>query len=187
MTDLAAVAVLYARKDSVYKIYPWADVWDAERDARKWPGGAPVVAHPPCRAWGRLRGFAKPRPDEKALAIHAVAQVRQWGGVLEHPKASTLFDELGLPKPGNPVDDWGGYTIEVEQVHWGHKAVKPTWLYIVGCYALPRMPTFKVATAAIRAKPGQRSVTKTEREATPEPFARWLMTIAMRSRPRRRA
>ncbi len=64
----ADVAVLYARADSNYRALDRCDVWDAERDARRWPGGVPVVAHPPCRAWGRLRAFAKPREDEKALA-----------------------------------------------------------------------------------------------------------------------
>ncbi|MWL55341.1 hypothetical protein GQL84_23735, partial [Escherichia coli] len=61
---------------------PECDVFDIERDARTFAGGMPVVAHPPCRAWGRLRKFAKPRPDEKALALFAVAQVRAFGGVL---------------------------------------------------------------------------------------------------------
>ena len=83
MSGLATVAVLYARPNSIYKRLEAADVWDMERDARCWPGGAPVVAHPPCRAWGRLRHFAKPRPDEKGLALHAVAAVREHGGVLE--------------------------------------------------------------------------------------------------------
>jgi hypothetical protein len=48
------VAVLFARSDSHYKALPGVDVWDSERDARKWLGGSPVVAHPPCRAWGAL-------------------------------------------------------------------------------------------------------------------------------------
>jgi len=74
------VAVLFARADSVYKTLPLADVWDIERDARKWPGGCPVVAHPPCRAWGRLRKFAHPRKGERQLAVWAVRQVRTWGG-----------------------------------------------------------------------------------------------------------
>lgn len=90
------VAVLFARADSVYKTLPGTDVWDAARDARNWPGGVPVVAHPPCRAWGRLAHMAKPKPDEKDLARWAVAQVRRFGGVLEHPAAS------GNP-PANPA------------------------------------------------------------------------------------
>ncbi|WP_202122885.1 hypothetical protein, partial [Escherichia coli] len=76
------IAVLFARVDSNYKAMPECDVFDIERDARTFAGGMPVVAHPPCRAWGRLRKFAKPRPDEKALALFAVAQVRAFGGVL---------------------------------------------------------------------------------------------------------
>jgi len=51
------ISVLFARSDSNYKTLPGVDVWDAERDARTWPGGNPVVAHPPGRALGRLRHF----------------------------------------------------------------------------------------------------------------------------------
>ena len=189
VADTIAVAVLYARADSHYKAYPWADVWDAARDARRWPGGAPVVAHPPCRAWGRLRKFAKPRDDERALALHAVEQVRRWGGVLEHPALSTLWDEAGLPKPGNRIDELGGYTIEVDQCHCGHAARKPTWLYVVGCYSLPVLPVApRAPTHSVRggldSLPG---LSKRSREMTPEPFARWLLAIALRSRARRLA
>jgi len=74
------VAVLFARADSIYKTLPGCDVYDIERDARTWPGGCPVVAHPPCRAWASLRNHAKPREGEKDLAHFAVAMVRKWGG-----------------------------------------------------------------------------------------------------------
>lgn len=188
MTGPFIVSVLYARSDSHYKEYPWADVWDAERDARRFGGGLPVVAHPPCRAWGRLRKFAKPRPGEKALALHAVEQVRKYGGVLEHPAWSTLWDEAGLPYPGNPVDAWGGYCVEVDQVHWGHVARKRTWIYVVGAYTLPKLPAQpREATKAIRPNTGSGEVcaTKREREETPPAFARWLLALAISSRPRR--
>lgn len=112
------VAVLFARADSHYKALAGVDVWDAERDARRWPGGCPVVAHPPCRAWGQLRALANPRPDEKALAIYAVEQVRKFGGVLEHPKNSTLWPTLGLPRPGER-DEFGGWTLPIYQMWWG--------------------------------------------------------------------
>ena len=135
------VAVLFARADSHYKALPGCDVWDAERDARKWPGGAPVVAHPPCRAWASLRFHAKPRPDEKQLAIDAVAHVRRYGGVLEHPHRSTLWPTAALPEPGER-DEFGGWTLVVDQQWWGHRAQKRTRLYIVGCEptAIPAMP-----------------------------------------------
>lgn len=96
-------AVLFARSDSHYKALFGTDVWDIERDARKWPGGAPVVAHPPCRAWGRLRQFAKPRKGERLLATWSVRQVRQWGGLF--PFISTG----GATRPRNRVSctSWG--------------------------------------------------------------------------------
>lgn len=88
---MTTVAVLFARTDSVYKTLPDCDVWDIERDARNWLGGASVVAHPPCRGWGRLSHMAKPREDEKQLAFLAVHAVRAYGGVLEHPAHSKLW------------------------------------------------------------------------------------------------
>ena len=87
------IAILFARSDSIYHQLD-ADVWDEDRDARQFPGGVQVVAHPPCRAWGRLRRFAKPAPHEKDLARFAVAQVRRWGGVLEHPALAAWLIEL---------------------------------------------------------------------------------------------
>ncbi len=44
MGYMKTVAVLFARADSHYKALPGSDVWDAERDALRWPGGCPVVA-----------------------------------------------------------------------------------------------------------------------------------------------
>lgn len=72
----------------------------------------------------------------------AVAQVRRWGGVLEHPARSRLWQHCGLPRPGELPDAWGGISIEVEQVDWGHVARKQTWLYLVGLagVSLPRVP-----------------------------------------------
>jgi len=116
------ISVLFARQDSVYKSIPGLDVWDIDRDARNWPGGNPVIAHPPCRSWGRMRQFSKPRPDEKELAIFAVCQVRNWGGVLEHPESSTLWSHCSLPRPRELPDIYGGITISVDQYHFGHRA-----------------------------------------------------------------
>jgi len=94
------VDALFVRQGFVHRILPGVDAWDAERDARLWSGGCPVVAHPPCRAWATLRHHAKPRDGEKELALLAVERVRRCGGALEHPHRSTLWPVAGLPAPG---------------------------------------------------------------------------------------
>jgi hypothetical protein len=186
------VAVLFARADSHYKALPGVDVWDAERDARRWPGGCQLVAHPPCRAWGRLRHMAKPRHDEKALALYAVDRVREFGGVLEHPAHSTLWDAANLPKPGEPADIFGGWTLPVSQSWWGHRAEKATWFYIVGLRPadVPDMPLVLGEASHVIGTSGRRAdgsrdkrrpeCTKAEREHTPPALAAWLVEMARR-------
>jgi hypothetical protein len=178
------VAVLFARSDSVYKSITDCDVWDIERDARRWPGGGPAVAHPPCRSWGRLRQFAKPRDDEKALGPWAVDQIRRWGGVLEHPQESTLWAHCAMPRPGQFPDEFGGWSIVIDQFNWGHRAEKRTWLYIVGAEPdeLPPMPVREgKPTHCVRptkSYPRLPSITKAEREHTPPALAEWLVSVA---------
>ena len=172
------IAVLFARVDSHYKAIPGCDVYDIERDARTWPGGCPVIAHPPCRAWGGLSHMAKPRPDEKDLARFAVRKIREFGGVLEHPKKSKLWADQSLPAPGC-FDEFGGWTLPIFQQWFGHRAEKATLLYIVGCNPcdIPEMPmvlgeaTHTIASSKARQRrdhPLYRpEVTKSERERTP--------------------
>jgi hypothetical protein len=181
------VAALFVRADSVYKTMPGVDAWDIERDARKWPGGCPVVAHPPCRLWGKLRQFAKAHDPigERGLAINAVGFVRENGGVLEHPAESTLWTEGRLPLPGRAPDAFGGWTAEVRQCDFGHKAEKLTWLYVVGCHPddLPALPARSEPVGVIKPQRGvprdhRKIVTKAEREHTPPELARWLVDLA---------
>jgi len=170
------VSVLYARRDSVYKTFDNVDVWDQDRDARKYEGDGPVVAHPPCRAWGRLKAFAKPSEGEKLLAISAVKLVRRNGGVLEHPAGSSLWREMDMPRPVEGTDSFGGYTILVNQSDFGHRAQKATWLYIVG----PK--TCDLPIAPITLGFPDRTVTqlgRAAREHTPVRLARWLVDVAM--------
>jgi hypothetical protein len=181
------VAVLFARADSVYKTMPECEVYDEERDARSWRWGSPVVAHPPCRAWGKLRQFSNPAAHEKSLARYAVLMVREHGGVLEHPAESTLWEDQGMPKPGRMPDRFGGWTAEIQQCDWGHKAEKLTWLYIVGIGPdeLPPLPDRKEPTGVIKPQRGVprtlKIVTKAEREHTTPDLARWLVDLAMRT------
>lgn len=180
------VSVLFARSDSVYKTLPGVDVWDAARDALTWQGGTPIVAHPPCRAWGKFAMFAKPRDGERELALWAVDQVRSWGGVLEHPAQSRLWFEKPLPEPGER-DAWGGWTLPVYQHWWGHRAQKATRLYLCGCdpMDLPTMPMrlgdaeYVIGDSGRRADGTKRpEISKAEREHTPLEFARWLVETA---------
>lgn len=183
-----SIAVLFARTDSVYKTLPGCDVYDIDRDARTYSGGAPIVAHPPCRAWGSLRHFAKPRPSERRLAIWSIMMIRRHGGVLEHPAASRLWPTLMLPEPGQR-DIFGGFTMPIDQDWFGHRAEKRTKLYICGIE--PRdLPPFPIRLeepthvvspwAGLRAgMTGYRpQLRKPEREATPIELAKWLCEVA---------
>ncbi len=198
MVDCAIrVAVLFARADSVYKTLADVEVFDASRDARTYDGPWPVVAHPPCRAWGLLRHFAKPRADERNLARLAVSLVRRFGGVLEHPAGSSLWKDQLLPRPGEARDRYGGWTLPIVQHWWGHKAEKATWLYICGVEpsVIPAMPlvlgTASHVIAQHRTLPGggrvtrghpkwRPEVTKADREHTPPNLAGWLVNLAAR-------
>ena len=97
---LLVIAVLFARDDSRYKDFNVYDVYDIYRDARTFCKKMPVIAHPPCRAWGMLSHMANPREGEKQLAYLALAQVRLNGGILEHPSGSRLWKEAPLPLAG---------------------------------------------------------------------------------------
>jgi hypothetical protein len=175
------ISALFVRNDSIYKDLG-VDSWDIDRNALNWAGGNAIIAHPPCRAWGKLRGLAKPRPGEKELAIWAIGQIRRYGGVLEHPRHSLLWSVLNLPK-GLEIDNWGGYSVCVNQSWFGHKAEKNTLLYIVGCprKELPAIPLrMDAITHTVNRDPRgiKKELSKKAREATPIDFAKWLIRVA---------
>lgn len=189
---MAPVAVLFARPDSIYKTLPGCDVWDAVRNALNWPGGCSVVTHPPCGPWGCLRNKCNATLEEKSLGPWAVEQVRRWGGVLEHPERSTLWQHCNLPMNGD-TDAWGGFTLVVCQNWWGHRARKRTLLYVCGIKRrdVPQMPlTLTEATHVVssgyapyrghRHRSCKPEISKAEREHTPIAFARWLVELARR-------
>lgn len=191
------VAVLFVDPRGPYpaRVERW---YDEERDARRYTGGLPVVAHPPCGPWGNLRHLYQAIGD-RDHAPFAIGVVRRTGGVLEHPARSELWSEVGLPRPGDPPDDVGGYTILVNQVNWGHVARKPTWLYILGCSTenLPQVPPDRQPThwvsgfrwtgdgrpnrARSDAAPAHIKICSAEqRRRTPPAFADWLIEVARR-------
>ena len=141
------IAALYVQTGGSYWNIDGVDPWDEARDARTYAGPHPVVAHPPCQRWGKLwagqplwikrTGERKIKGDDGGCFAAALASVRKWGGVLEHPWGSHAWPHFGLavpPRAGGWIiaDDYG-WTCCVEQGRYGHYARKPTLLYAVGC------------------------------------------------------
>jgi len=174
------VAILFAQKFSVYRGVSGVEVYDQKRDARSFTGGMPVVAHPPCRSFGRLRHLAKHAGGDFELARLAISAVRWCGGVVEHPEFSLMWPAFGLPFPGR-VDDEGGWTLALDQLWFGHRAQKRTWLYINGVRPdeVPQLP-YSLAYAAVTVD----RLGREERERTPSAFALWLVELARRCRGR---
>lgn len=142
------IAALYVQAGGAYYGLDGVDPWDEVRDARKYAGPWPVVAHPPCQRWGRFwagqpawikrTGERKIKGDDGGCFSAALAAVRRYGGVLEHPEGSHAYAHFGIMKPPRAggwikADDFGGWTCCVEQGRYGHYARKPTWLYAVRC------------------------------------------------------
>ena len=165
--------------------------WGVDRDAKTYAGPGPVVAHPPCGPWGMLRGLC--RTQDRDAAPFAVAQVRRWGGVLEHPAGSALWKHCGLPAPFRRVPAFVGreWALQVEQVRWGHPARKRTWLLFVdvaprdlGPLPPPRRPTHCIGGSR---KPGARGFTGLrvmagrETHVSPRAFADWLVSAVSTS------
>lgn len=189
---MRTVAALFVRHNSIYKRLPGVEAFDEKRDALTFGGGMPIVAHPPCEQWGQLAHQAHRDPANKALAPWAVDMVRTWGGVLEHPNRSKLWDHCNLPAPGKGPDRFGGWTLAVSQKWWGHKAEKLTLLYVVGVdprdVALPIIlgEAERVCGTSGRRRDGGRTkrrpeLKKTDREHTPPAFADFLVELARRS------
>ena len=153
---LRTVAALYVEPKGCYVGVPGVDPWDEARDARKYAGPHPVVAHPPCQRWGRFWHGSTRKPHQYKLGDDggcfeaALKAVLTWGGVLEHPAHSKAWDAFGLRKPkqgegwvrgdmGHPSS--GYWTCYVEQGHYGHASRKPTWLIAArvpyGAHGLP--------------------------------------------------
>lgn len=198
------VAALYVEKGGVYFGLPGVDPWDEERDARKYAGPHPVVAHPPCERWGRsadggsgFRGAVRPvAGDDNGCFAAALAALIDYGGVLEHPEGSKAWAANGLGVPARN-SGWvsagrnGLYTCCVEQGHYGHRARKATWL-LANAPNLPALkwgessPAPSVNSMPRALPPGRRAsrtgilqrMSRKQRKATPPAFRDALLAIA---------
>jgi hypothetical protein len=202
------VAALYVETDGTYFRLPGVDCWDEARDARKYSGPLPVVAHPPCQRWGRYWHGAPNKPrqyrmgEDHGCFACALTAVRNYGGVLEHPAHSHGWRWFGLTPPppqGGWVaaDEFGGWTCHVEQGHYGHLSRKATWLYAVNTdrpalrwgpseqrihpVALAKHGYAKARRIGMMAMVGGKDKTRI-RNATPDEFRDVLIAIACSAR-----
>lgn len=197
MKPAQTIAALYVQTNGAYFGIDGVDPWDEARDARKYAGPHPCVAHPPCARWCMLAGLVEHRyghkkGDDGGCFAAALNAVRMYGGVLEHPAYTAAFEAHGLPSP--PVAGWqkticGGWVAHVEQGNYGHKARKPTWLYAFGVDPPSLIwGEAKDSTAAVclgfrdtwkRRKGGEvQQMSKRQRSATPADFKQLLISIA---------
>lgn len=98
------IAALYVQTGGVYCGLNGVDPWDEVRDARNYDGPFPVVAHPPCKRWGRFWHGSTRKPHQFQLGADggcfaaALTAVRNWG-------ASSNIQPPA--RPGN-ISDCGG-------------------------------------------------------------------------------
>ena len=198
------IAALYVETGGAYYGIPDVDPWDEARDARKYGGPHPVIAHPPCARWCALAGFVEhqygyKRGEDGGCFAAALAALRAWGGVLEHPAYSAAWAAHGLiapPRSGGWVGAGlldPGWTCHVEQVHYGHEARKATWLYAVGA-DLPSLrwgrgrgtavvSRMHVTGARMRTSPRLGGQGDPRAKATPPAFREILIAMARSARP----
>lgn len=191
------VAALFVQADGCYSDLAHVDPWPQSRDARRYAGPLPVVAHPPCQLWGAMApiNFArwggdhnKPGNDGGCFRF-AIDAVRRWGGVLEHPAATRAWAAHDLTAPRamgwqRTID--GGWVCEVWQSAYGHRANKATWLYYFGARAPMELRwarivgTHQVGFQDQRGKAANKpTLSKREANATPEAFRDALIRLAM--------
>lgn len=191
---LQLIAALYVDPRGVYAGVPGVDAWGATRDARLYAGPHPVVAHPPCHLWVNLAcvnfkryGGEHNRPGNDGGCFKAaLASVRQWGGVLEHPAFSRAWAAHGLTAPRGVGWLQAGpreWVCEVWQSAYGHKARKRTWLLYVGArppleLRWERTPGTHQVGWFDRNKP---SLSKKAASATPAAFRDELLRLARRA------
>ena len=196
------IAALFVSPTGPYAGLPDVEIWDEARDARRYAGPYPVVAHPPCSRWCRLAGLVEARwghrkGDDGGCFESALYPVRTWGGVLEHPAYTDAFLAFGLPAPtpgGWQRTICGGWVAHVEQGRYGHPATKGTWLYAYGVSELPSLDWRLLADGesgalvswcANHTRPGEQRprVGKGVASRTPDAFRDQLLSIAAATSP----
>lgn len=196
MISAQKVAVLFVDPNGPYPSFENIEWWDEQKDARKYNGPWPVVAHPPCGRWcgmarmNERRWGAKVGEDGGCFKF-ALWAVRTFGGTLEHPAKSIAWAAFELQKPtgiGWVRVNQREYVAEVWQSAYGHKATKRTWLLYCGDrpplpFLLDRPRGSHQIGGGIHT--GNRLLPRLNQKEThisPKPFAEFLVTLARNSK-----
>lgn len=165
------IPVLFTQENSNYNKFEIFDCYDLQRNALSFSGRIPVIAHPPCRKFSKLRGLSTAPISEKKLAFFALSKVRQFGGILEHPRSSTLWLNGNFNLDGY-VDSYGRFLRSVDLSWFGFPARKNTMLYFCGI-APGQLPPFPISLNAITHtisssyKSEKKEISKNMRSTTP--------------------
>jgi hypothetical protein len=121
--------------------------------------------------------------DDGGCFAAALAAVRRYGGVLEHPAYSLAWRAFDLPRPmrgggwAAMLDD-PGWSCHVEQGHYAHPMAKDTWLYAVAA----DLAAFQWGASGgrrLKRREPELSATQRERMTIPTPAAFRDLLLAM--------
>lgn len=192
---MRTIAALFVATNGIYAGLDGVELWDEARDARLYAGPHRVIAHPPCDRWCQMAPVNQARyghriGDDGGCFASALASVRRWGGVLEHPALTLAWRAFSLPRPA-AGGGWsrafcGGWVAHVEQRHYGHRARKATWLYAYGIepaslqWGRGAEPEAWISADRPRSELASRGIaqlTKREAKATPIAFRDLLLSM----------
>ena len=191
------VAALFVQPDGCYSGLTDVDPWPEHprREAIFWTNA--VVAHPPCQLWGAMAvvnytrwgsEHNKPGNDAGCFAA-ALASVREFGGVLEHPaktKHGRLMDSLSRLQLVGSEPSMAAGCARYGKSAYGHRANKATWLYYHGKnppfdlrWERP-IGTHQIGFRDQRGKSANKpTLSKRESNATPVEFRDELLRLAV--------
>lgn len=198
MVKNRTIAALFVDERGPYVSEPDVEIWGITKDARKYNGPHPVIAHPPCSTWCQLAPmnqsiYGHRIGDDDGCFESALFSVRKYGGVLEHPANSYAWTVFNLPVPpssGSWVRDiFGGWTCCVYQGHYKNEAAKGTWLYACHATILPSLRWGKANGKSVVSwcnnhgtkHDNRKRISKREASRTPLEFKDILLNIARSS------
>jgi hypothetical protein len=161
---LIPVVILCTDKNSNYNSMQNVITFSSAEDALTYKGCFPVICHPPCAMFSKNRLFSKYNESSILLARHCYDMVNLYGGILEQPAYSIMFDYLGI-KP----------TYSLDQNWFGYRARKKTWLYLKNV-SLDKHPlSFDAITHNVT------KTTSTMRARQPKQFCKYLINSVRNS------